>query len=373
MKKIIYILTLVFVTASIACYDKDDLTALTEQEMPEVEAIELSDTVLSNAVTFEEARKDLEIFLKDFPTLTKKGGISTRTISGGFTLESEKKSLKKSTGDTSTAKIHVFNFEDDGGFAIMSATRDLPALLAITDGGNIDTNETIDNPGLIMFLTNLEAKMLNGGVERQIDTISLDGNIQSEKNSLSKLYYTYYKNKIYKPQNECPNWHQESPYNEYCKTDSGETAVVGCVAVACAQLMAIYHYPQKYQTKVFNWDKMVDNKNKDKNDVAWLLQQLGDKFNLDMTYGKTGSSAYPDNIPRTLKNFGYSNGGKLENYVTYKICNELIGNHPVLIGGCSHKIVSNVFGTNCSSVSYEGSHRWIGYGLLVRTKEECHI
>lgn len=369
MKILIYILTLVFVAASVACHDKDDFAISTEPDISEVAAIELSDTVLSNVVTLDEARRELEIFLKDFPTLTKKGGKSTRTISGCFTLESEKKSLKKSTGDTSTAKIHVFNFEDEGGFAIMSATRDLPALLAITDGGSIDTSKVIDNPGLVIFLTNLEAKISLPG--RYYPDIPIE-KIWKEYGDSIKTFYKPNSGycKVY--------WHQKDPYNRYCFTDSTNLpAYVGCVAVATAQLMSMFKYPEFYCHRPLNWDLILRNDSAD--ELSWLMRRLGDEKNLDMEYGAigvNGSCAYTSNIPRTLKNFGFYSGGVYGEYRDETVCAELKNGYPVIIDGCSHLAAKackqrKVFGLKCSETSTATGHTWLAHGLMVRSRIVC--
>lgn len=351
-----------------------------EQEVQEATAA-VEDAVDDGYITLEEARKDLESILADFTTLSKSGngGFPARKIADGFTLKSIHPSLSKSTGVVDTAKIHVFNFEDNSGFAIMSATTEMPSLLAITEGGNIDTNEVIDNPGLVIFLSNLETKCelskQNNENVFAFDTISYSSPYTiSKKISLDKFTTErVYSNKFYNPRSGyCKvHWHQREPFNAYCYYNETEHAPVGCVAVACAQLMSIYKYPKSYQGRTLHWEEMLVNNKSD--DIAWLMRRLGDSTNLDMAYGKNNSTAYYKYVSRTFTNFGYSNGGSYTKYVEKDICRELKNRYPVLLCGFSHQtskssVTTSVFGVKTAMPTYSNGHQWLAHGLLVRTE-----
>ena len=321
-------------------------------------------------ISLDEARQDLETLLADFASLSKSGngGFSSRKIADGFTLKSTRPSLSKSIGVADTAKIHVFNFEDNGGFAIMSATREMPSLLAITDGGNIDTNEVIDDPGLIMFLSNLEGKPLNPSytMDPELKNVGTDSN--GNKVIVDEdIKYTDYDNTIYNPIGGfCRvHWGQRSPYNKFCPIIDGDTSLTGCVATACAQLMSIYKYPNSYGGYYFHWNDMISGKNTD--DIARLMQQIGLAQNVDMDYGVNRSGADPANIPRTLVNFGYSCGGTLKNYDKNEVVDEIKNGYSVLLGGFTHKYTKKILGIKVGT-SYDGGHRWLAHGVLTRTR-----
>lgn len=345
-----------------ACQDKEDLTpqVLTE---PVVENV-IADTLLqSNVISLEEARKNLENILKNFSPLSKRGGISSREISDGFTLKSDNPSISKSAGGNSDVKIHVFNFDGNAGFAIMSATRDLPSLLAITESGNIDTNNVVDNPGLVTFLSALEGKI------KDPDYPMPD---PEDEDLIEYQYNTTYSR--YNPVGGfcLVKWGQDFPYNLFCYTSSGKQAVTGCVATACAQLMSIYQFPKEYDGWQFDWSKMISGG--DYISTAFLMSSLGQNGNLNMEYGEYASGALPSYIMRTLINFGYY-GGKMK-FATYdpdEVCSELKQGFPVLVGGFTDSIPDSenqnkVFGLSvdaASSYHYEGGHRWLLHGLFV--------
>ena len=314
-------------------------------------------------ISLEEARKDLESILADFSSLSKsgKGGFASKKIADGFTLKSERPSISKSTGVSDTTEIHVFNFEDNGGFAIMSATEDMPSLLAITDGGNIDTNEVIDDPGLAIFLCKLRSMPI-------INKPSHDDKDNQGTTAYTDVYYTYgnYKNEFFNPVGGyCKvHWGQKDPYNYFCPTDNGNKTKTGCVVTACAQLMSIYKYPSSYDSYFFHWDDMIAGRNT--YDIARLMQQLGLEENTDMQYGVDVSLAYLADVPRTLKNFGYKIGGTNKSYSKNEVVSELMNGYSVLLGGASHKITyKKMFGTK---VIYSGGHAWLAHGLLRRSR-----
>ena len=346
-----------------ACTDKEDLVPQNQvQDEPIV-----NEVVQSNVITLEEARENLESLLKDFSSLSKRGGddFSSKKISDGFTLKSDKRSISKSTEETPEAKIHVFNFENNGGFAIMSATRDMPELLAITEGGSIDTNEVIDDPGLITFLSGLEGKLY-----QQAPKYDNNGNINTPEPKVKyKINVTCspYVRKLHNPiGGYCKvHWYQSFPYNKCCPLNGGNYCKVGCVAVACAQLMSIYKYPDSYDAYSFHWNDMILGNNND--DVAKLMRQLGSIKNLNMSYGLNRSSADDENIPHTLENFGYRKGGVCKSYNKREVLEEVKKGYSVILGGYSHKINQTVFGIKYNTY-HTGGHSWLVHGALTLSR-----
>lgn len=255
------------------------------------------------------------------------GGSVRRTISGRYS-----KSFSDATksGDE-VPVVHVFNFEDESGFAIMSGDKRINPLLAYTFKGSLEEGKPIENPGLALYMAGLE-NMMNGIV---MDTCMI-GN-----DTVPKAYFDM---EIYDMINgPCPvKWNQTHPYNYYCEEYSGGKLVTGCVATAVAQLMACYRYPDSYKEYTFDWDAMIEasnepyvpevpevpkdtfvmasNDNWDPNkepdsamlQIARLMQQLGLEENLNGNPNRDSSAvgAFTTNCMRTFENFGYSCGGE---------------------------------------------------------------
>jgi len=124
------------------------------------------------------------------------------------------------------------------------------------------------------------------------------------------------------------NWNQSPYYNDMCPTDgSGDHAVVGCVAVAMAQVMKYYDYPLhgegsktyyddegsvqqyktiNYATKTYIWANMPSTLSGLNDDVAQLMYHCGHTVQMDWEVASSGTqSAY---VVTALEDyFKYSN------------------------------------------------------------------
>ena len=115
------------------------------------------------------------------------------------------------------------------------------------------------------------------------------------------------------------------------------------------------------------------------------MQQLGLRQNLDVTYAKypenetdenKGSSASTDNIPRTLKNLGFSSGGIKKDYNETDIVNELRKGYYVLVSGYAKetKHKKKFLGITIKTwYSYSGGHCWLVHGLLEMSRSVFRI
>ncbi len=327
----------------------------------------------SLAITIDEARSDLESLLLSLDTHPTRYGLSGgRRIKNVYSIPVKKNSTR-SIDTTSNDIVHIFNFEDNNGYAIMSGDRRIPSLIAITEKGNLNINDTIYNSGFAIFLDGLVNLYSEVPDDKETGEEHPEDNTDPANPQKPTTYYTYgeWKNIIYYPDGLCRvNWSQRSPYNKYCPSKNGKSTKTGCTATALAQLMYANKFPSSYNGYTFSWDSMIideDDQTRKSDDVARLMQQLGLPKNLDIDYGNDESNADPDNISRTIKAFGYSSVGKLETYDTSTIVNDLKNGFCVILGGYSHKKTISILGI--TSTSYSGGHCWLGHGLLERRRE----
>ncbi len=154
-------------------------------------------------------------------------------------------------------------------------------------------------------------------------------------------------------------WNQSSGWNEFCPADEngpGGHAYVGCVAVAMAQAISVYKYPQRaigkhgynhdtYGTIFVNydfesdydWNLMSDTKADVYN--ARLLYHCA--VSVDMGFGPDGSGAYTREAKQSLAEyFGYpSSSLKYQNRGTddeaweQLLIDELDAGHPIVYDG----------------------------------------
>lgn len=327
----------------------------------------------SYMVTLQEARAELETILMELSTETKaeQEGM-VRTIEYGYSLGN----YNTRVDENQEPFVHIFNFENDEGFAIMSGDRRVTPLLALTLDGSLPQDTIVDNPGLAIFLANAESYYISEMQKQGATPIQPSGNIEFLEDG-SVVYHTWKTYNYVMTYGNCKvQWGQGAPYNSNCPImDDGKQALTGCLATAAAQLMATYHWPDNYTGYSFDWDIMTAHTKASscgslaQYQIAVLMRQLGNSENLDMDYGSDKSSAYSSNFPRTLQNFGYSNGGKLIDYNTSNVINELRTGNCVLLSGKSQRTLhkETFLGITVNQwYTYSGGHGWLAHGLMRR-------
>lgn len=280
---------------------------------------------VSTIVSINEAEQKLDEIIQ-IMNVTKSAGAERKKIVSKYGLTMKDVPGTKSNGDQPYA--YIFNFENESGFAVMSADKRVTPLLAYAMKGNVEENAEIDNPGLAVYMSLLEDYF-----EKTLGNDSVDVNASDWSYTISSEYYDMING-------FCPvKWGQGAPYNYYCPSTSGIRTMTGCVATATAQLMCAYQYPESYNGYEFDWDNMIKSyweldsiitsllpENSGQlggfnifdyeldtgmSQTARLMQQLGLPENLNMDYGPYMSTSNRLLIIRTLENMGYASGGEM--------------------------------------------------------------
>ena len=341
---------------AVSCADNANF----EPENAQIEKREQLREKLSHEVTQAEAREYLEKLLLEMKITSTRGGDAMQIPPITSVYTRGKAALATRAGEEVEPYFHIFNFGDNEGFAIMSGDDRVEPLLALTFKGELTPETEIDNPGFEIAYEKMEEYYLRA-VNDTNQTVTPDIPIPP-RDSIEfpdlelPVRYTEKDTLIYHSMRYgyCSvKWDQEYPYNQFCLLPgTNQFADTGCIAVAMAQLMAIYKYPSNYNGYLFNWDDMISQYPSYEGEcqIARLLQQLGINNNLNMQYGVApqGSTANGAYIPRTFENFGYTNGGYEILYNTEAVVNELKNGYPLLIGGND-------------GVS---GHVWLGHGLM---------
>ncbi|MBR2866922.1 MAG: C10 family peptidase [Alistipes sp.] len=214
-----------------------------------------------------------------------------------ITANSEGCSITRS-GDAEPA-LYLINYEDGKGFALMGADTRFPYAYAVSNEGYLDLSDTLYNDGLAIVF-----KMITDDVINRL-------NVGETRGKFSETYKTMVKTEeMVQPwlgDMEVKGWNQGAPYNQYCLTDDGQTAQVGCAAVALAQIMAHHKFPTLVDNVVYDWEEMINGDNNDA--VAMFMAKLGEESNLNMEYGTVSSTSYNSALGRTLTNMGYVHDG----------------------------------------------------------------
>jgi hypothetical protein len=224
---------------------------------------------------------------------------------------------------------YIFNIKD-GGFVIISANDARSPIL----GYSFERNYSNENPSP-------EFMYWMSGYKIQIKDI-VENNIVADAKT-KELWNEY---STYKPYSKSPldvtkgpyiftRWNQSAPYNELCPPDPNcGHVLVGCVAVAMAQLMNYYKYPlqglgshgytwgsygymfSNFADSTYNWNAFENQPTSSCIPLASFLYQCGIAVN--MMYGCDGSGAYSWAVPSALVSYwNYSGSTQLLSRSSY--------------------------------------------------------
>ena len=223
--------------------------------------------------------------------------------------------LTKSSSKDESPLMYLVNYNDNMGFALMGADKRLPYVYAISNEGHLELSDTLENPGLAFVLDGIREHASNALAEVKSTPVY-------DSHSKSVLVTVDSKMPFF-GNSDLVSWHQRAPYNKYCYTKDGKSAVVGCVAVACTQLMAHYGWPKEIDGVKYRWREMIKGSNDEM--VARFMAKIGEPQYLNMNYGENSSSASVVNALKTFTAFGYTHSGELS-YDEDKLIMALKGN-----------------------------------------------
>ena len=263
----------------------------------------------------------------------------------------------RSTGENIDVRFHVINFENNQGFALVSADSRTTPVYAYSSTGNLNIDESIENSGFGDFM---DAATEHYAMEidftgdllpvtptpitpvptnpiQQLPMVELDG----------EKYYVYSVDAtISNPGGILVNatWGQGWPYNYYCgentnaTVDEGFRNVAGCGPIAAAMIMSYHKHPASHNGYTFDWNAItsmscfpftfpyIDNNAKA---AARLINQVG--IEADADYGLTTPTTITK-IYRMFKDFGYSCTGPVDfnpNNIRTSLNNDL----PIFLSG----------------------------------------
>lgn len=217
--------TLFFVILLItACTRQDGIETITTN----------SNNDISTIRSYEEA---LKIAQDAIPILEKKSTTRGKSKSRKIDLNENKVfklDAKTRTQTSNDTLIYVFNFENNEGFALVSASKNTEGLLAITEKGYCDPNTRSDIGGFELFLE----------MAKEYVAYSRSGGLIDYKDSLISTTYNYVGPYI------TVMWGQDCPEGEFCPNGAA-----GCTNTAMAQIMTYFQTPSSISLTYSGRDK----------------------------------------------------------------------------------------------------------------------
>lgn len=268
------------------------------------------------------------------------------------------------------ALYYTFSIDDNGGYAIIGNSPELPQLIAlsvgtdkISEGSQLDISlhggGVINLPNDLNIIGGDSAIISGPGTE-------FDPNTRTVCDSATYNFIG--------PARPVPTlWGCTDPYNEYLPTnENGIHAHVGCVCIATAQILAHHGFDPIYlegtkDEKRFNWDlirqythRELEDKpgkmfNVGKTHIAPLCSLLNSPENLEMNFEwDKASYAYSEDVPYVLRKFGFTSDLWLSPYNIEKVIGELSTGMPLYIHGDGHVwIIDAVMAEKCYYTTYD--------------------
>jgi hypothetical protein len=344
------------------------------------------------AVSEMEAKEVLASFMNQFDSnlsgevSTKSGSI--RTIKDVQTFPVDKEMIMDYATEAELdidlsdvdKLMYIANFEDNQGFAIVSADKRTTPVLAIIDEGSlpVDAISEIDNPGFLIFMefaVNLQLRQIEASkgevVATYASTSGLSDMVKTRATMLTNI-----------PARLKTRWGQNClPYNYYTPSHHP----TGCVITACAQALSHFQtigsvswsYNATSGYAVLNWSQIIADSEStatadygqlpnstpvlfsSSDQVAHLMRFLGVSLNAD--YSSSGTSANSGTAVSFLKNWcGLTSSTGLNSYNVNNVRNGLVNSNTSLVytSACAKK--KKVLGI---TVGYTGCHAWILDGV----------
>ena len=290
-------------------------------------------------------------FSKDISSL--KSGRIKRKVTSGNVVKRQKSDLRNANVLLPDTLAYICNFADSSGFAIICADdRVSTPILACVDKGML--GDTIDNPGLALFLENMydyvESSILDFELKKDsLQDIALEIlKKDSLSSSLKPTYsgtFTYINDEEVKPLLKT-RWGQSgSPYNDLTpKCDEYKNTPAGCWATAISQIFAYYKFPLtisyvssgKRSNCDMTWGAILQYTNADNDRLRKIYQKqvsrllYGVGVNIGMDYSCAASGASADDAMKYMNNVGYS-GCSSHGYDFSIVREQLKNKRPVLL------------------------------------------
>lgn len=362
MKKKVVLILNVLISLGLfsSCSSSDDDASTASKVLESLPT--MSSNSGSEIRSYEEA---LAIAQASIPMLEQSSS-TTRSVGTQRKIDINDKKVFKLNSKTRNALnindtlIYVFNFEDNAGFALVSASKNTDGLLAITEQGYCDPDTPSEIEGLEMFKSMAKEYVRRASIE--IPRGPNDPIIET-RDSITYSYSTVgpYVN---------VRWGQLHPEGEYCPNGKS-----GCANTAMAQIMSYYNYPTSINltysgadisVQSLDWLSMKSHNTghnlsscstpEPHKAIGRMMRQLGELNHSTYKFNpwKTTTNSH-DYVKATFTDLGYT-CGNWSSFVGFFARTQLNNTHLFYIRG------------KCA----EGGHAWVldGYKTVTKTIRE---
>lgn len=269
----------------------------------------------SSIRSYEEALQIAQASIQIVDGQAKTRAASPRKIALNDTKVCKLDAKTRTSSDINDTLMYVFNFEDNQGFAIISASKNAEALIAVTEKGHYDPAVRSDNESFNFYMD--MAKKHMASMPRFDPGFIPDDPIYE---IVDTTFYLY--GQLPVTPYVTVNWGQQNPEGELCIN-----GLCGCANTAIAQIMSYYEYPSSIEVtyvnnpfiQYLNWTGMKAHvkhpqqfnclEYDDHIAISRLCRQLGE-FN-QSEYFPDRTSTNPSFVTACLSYYGYNTTGWL--------------------------------------------------------------
>lgn len=346
MKKLCFFILLALVGA-VSCVD-DSENLRYENNWDYEDALATAE----NSISLKQAIGNAEFIYKDI----EGGEYQKRSIKSVDLLTSSNfdNTSTRSFADNDPL-VYVVNYEK-GGYAVLSATEDLPPVIMLGDEGHFSTeqflcyvnNDTLTRTGEeISPEKEMQYTLVNNSITGVVGPLYPIDQFTSVDTTMLLKCMPLVRTK----------WNQHAPYNKYAPVDEqGRTCLAGCVPVASAQTLASLGYHHNFRPTIdidsdypINW-RMISaeiyegkikynaSDNTDgANEVAKLIRAIGK--NIDANYGASATGGSPVKIAELYQALGMNNIQYLpKEEVTEDMLFDMIVNKNYPVECCAYRL-----------------------------------
>lgn len=222
MKNYIYIL-LLSVLFFVSCSNETDVTKISD-----IENAEMLRNFRSLDEAYEVAINSISLLEEEKPDTRTSIQRRICSIDSVYIIKNSNTKSRSIFPKLDTL-IYIFNFDNNEGFAVVSANKETDALLAVSDSGSIRSMEEIDNPGLSLFMNAAKEYVVETDV---VQTRSIHKKPVGEKVVHDTLSSSRISPKV------TVKWDQKDDEGAFCPNH-----VAGCFTIAAFQAMSYFDFP----------------------------------------------------------------------------------------------------------------------------------
>ncbi len=370
MKK--WFLSTLVVLSLAGCNETDDLISIdmqgtTSPKRSQLRSYEEAKFIALQSISMLDSDSDNSV--------TTRGASSSRTLQDKDTYvvcvdPSETRSSESFDNDT---LMYVFNFENNQGFAIVSAEKGTEGLIAVIESGHYNPSDTIDT-GFRRYMT--AAKLYISANRAQENT---------EPNRAPKGFYYEIDTTAWCniPARITVKWGQNFHEGQFCPNQTS-----GCSNTAAAMIMSYFEYPTlleiryngfPYTYRTLNWSgiKNYINRyscsyaflnnvssctNEDHKSVGHLCRELAERAESTFYYDPNSTLTETQKIRNTLSDFGYTVGSitSYQNLVNTSTIRDHLSDGKL------------IYMRGSNNTENSGGHAWVIDGYYGFTVHSCY-